>query len=166
MSYANDMITTAASADTAQGQSAKGSRGDAALPLAGDLRIAVMRLSRRLRAERAEVGLTLTQLSALASLERCGPTNPGHLASIERVQPPSMTRVLNGLVDQGLVARTAHPTDGRQVVVEVTEEARVRLRADRRRREAWLAKRLAVLNADERRALRAVVPILEELVSE
>lgn len=142
------------------------SRGDGALPLAGDLRIAVMRLARRLRAERAEVGLTLTQLSALAALERHGPTTPGHLAAIERVRPPSMTRVLNGLVDQELVSRTAHPTDGRQVLVNVTDEARERLREDRRRREAWLAQRLATLDPDKRRALRAVVPILEELVTE
>ena len=180
MSYANDMpvttpaatpATTPAPAKAPRPQPSKvqgngSTRGDAALPLAGDLRIAVMRLSRRLRAERAEVGLTLTQLSALAALERHGPTTPGHLADIERVRPPSMTRVLNGLVDEGLVARTAHPTDGRQVIVEVTDEARARLRADRRRREAWLAQRLATLDADERRALRAVVPILEELVSE
>src|SRR5215203_2597228 len=180
MSYANDMaMTTSAPENPVQptpaqptpaqqpkGQSNGSTRGDAALPLAGDLRIAVMRLSRRLRAERAEVGLTLTQLSALAALERHGPTTPGHLASIERVRPPSMTRVLNGLGDEGLVARTAHPTDGRQVVVAVTDEARTRLRADRRRREAWLAQRLATLDVDERRALRAVVPILEELVSE
>jgi DNA-binding MarR family transcriptional regulator len=125
-----------------------------------------MRLSRRLRSERADVGLTLTQLSALAALERHGPTTPGNLAAIERVRPPSMTRVLQGLEEQGLVSRTAHPTDGRQVVVGVTDEARMRLREDRKRREAWLARRLSTLSADDRRALRAVVPILEELVSE
>lgn len=149
MSYAKDMPTATRS-----------------LSLAGDLRISVMRLSRRLRAEQADIGLTLTQLSALASLERHGPTTPGHLASIERVRPPSMTRVLNGLADQGLVARTAHPTDGRQVVVEVTDAARRRLRADRRRREEWLAQRIATLSADERRVLQSAIPILEELVSE
>jgi DNA-binding MarR family transcriptional regulator len=125
-----------------------------------------MRLSRRLRAERADVGLTLTQLSALAALERHGPTTPGHLAAIERVRPPSMTRVLNGLVSEGLVARTAHPTDGRQVLVEVTDTAREQLRADRRRREAWLARRIATLTPDDRRALQDAIPILEELVNE
>ena len=159
MSYANEMPVAT---DTPAGPA----RAEAALPLAGDLRIAVMRLARRLRAERAEVGLTLTQLSALAALERHGPTTPGHLAAVERVRPPSMTRVLNGLVDQGLVSRSAHPTDGRQVLVAVTDEARARLREDRRRREAWLAQRLATLDPEQRRALRAVVPILEELVTE
>lgn len=138
----------------------------AAPPLAGDLRMAVMRLARRLRHERAEVDLTLTQLSALAALERCGPTTPGHLAAVERVRPPSMTRVLAGLHDRGLIARTPHPTDGRQVLVSVTDEARAMMRADRRRREAWLAQRLSTLDADQRRALREVVPILEALVNE
>lgn len=142
------------------------SAGEAALPLAGDLRIACMRLARRLRHERVDVDLTLTQLSALAALERCGPTTPGHLAVIERVRPPSMTRVLAGLLDRGLIVRTAHPSDGRQVLVAVTDAARVMLRADRERREAWLAQRLATLDPDQRRALRDVVPILESLVSE
>jgi len=139
---------------------------DAVPPLAGDLRMAVMRLSRRLRHERAEVDLTLTQLSALAALERCGPTTPGHLAAVERVRPPSMTRVLAGLHDRGLIRRSPHPTDGRQVLVSVTDDARAMMRADRRRREAWLAQRLSTLDADQRRALREVVPILEALVNE
>lgn len=139
-------------------------RADGAL--ASDLRIAVMRLSRRLRAERADLDLTITQLSALASLERHGPTTPGMLASIERVQPPSMTRVLAGLEARGLVKRTPHATDGRQVVVEVTDGATAMLRADRRRREAWLAQRLATLSTEDREALRIVTPVLERLVAE
>lgn len=142
------------------------SRGVAPTPLAGDLRIAVMRLARRLRHERVDLDLTMTQLSALAALERCGPTTPGHLAAVERVQPPSMTRVLGGLVDRGLVLRAPHPTDGRQVLVEVTPEATAMLKADRRRREAWLAQRLAMLDDDQRRALEAALPVLEELVRE
>ncbi|MEO8105819.1 MAG: MarR family transcriptional regulator [Actinomycetes bacterium] len=125
-----------------------------------------MRLARRLRNERADVDLTLTQLSALAALERCGPTTPGHLATVERVRPPSMTRVLAGLHDRGLIERTAHPTDGRQVLVAATDHARVLLRADRQRREAWLAQRLATLEPDQRRALRDVLPLLEVMVSE
>ncbi len=125
-----------------------------------------MRLARRLRNERADVDLTLTQLSALAALDRCGPTTPGHLAAVERVQPPSMTRVLAGLHDRGLIERTAHPTDGRQVLVSATDEARALLQADRRRREAWLAQRLATLDPDERRAVRNVLPILQSLANE
>jgi DNA-binding MarR family transcriptional regulator len=77
-----------------------------------------------------------------------------------------MTRVLAGLHDRGLILRSPHPTDGRQVLVSVTDDARSMMRADRRRREAWLAQRLSTLDADERRALREVVPILEALVNE
>ncbi|HVQ88806.1 MAG TPA: MarR family transcriptional regulator [Actinomycetes bacterium] len=134
--------------------------------LASDLRIAVMRLARRLRAERADLDLTITQLAALASLERHGPTTPGQLASIERVRPPSMTRILAGLEARGLVSRAPHATDGRQVVVDVTNEAKSMLRADRRRREAWLSQRLATLSAGDLDALRSVVPVIEQLVAE
>jgi DNA-binding MarR family transcriptional regulator len=74
--------------------------------------------------------------------------------------------VLSGLHDRGLIERTAHPTDGRQVLVSATAEARALLQADRRRREAWLAQRLAILDPAERRAVRDVLPILESLVNE
>jgi DNA-binding MarR family transcriptional regulator len=131
--------------------------------LASTLRISVMRLARRLRAERAETGLTLTQLSTLAALERHGPSSPSVLAEREKVQPPSMTRVLGSLEGRGLVERTAHPTDGRQVVVSATEPARELLRADRRRREEWLSRQLADMTTEERDALRAVAPLLERL---
>jgi DNA-binding MarR family transcriptional regulator len=131
--------------------------------LASALRISVMRLARRLRAERAETGLSLTQLSTLAALERHGPSTPGALAEHEKVQPPSMTRIVAGLEERGLVERSKHPTDGRQVVVAATDAARVLLRADRRRREEWLSRRLAELTPEERDALRAVAPLLERL---
>jgi DNA-binding MarR family transcriptional regulator len=166
MSYANDMPAAPTTTRPVPAESVERAPARPASPLAGDLRIAVMRLARRLRSERADFDLSLTQMSALASLERSGPTTPGHLATLERVKPPSMTRILAGLVDQGLVLRTPHPTDGRQVLVEVTDEARALLKTDRRRREAWLAQRLAALAPDKRRALREVIPILEELVSE
>jgi DNA-binding MarR family transcriptional regulator len=160
MSYANEVTLTASV--TAPAKSSARPQHQ----LASDLRIAVMRLARRLRAEREDLDLSLTQISALSSLERSGPTTPGALATMERVRPPSMTRVLTGLVERRLVERTPHPTDGRQVLVSVTDEAREMLRADRRRREAWLARRLAALPADQRRALRELVPILEDIVSE
>ncbi|HUW17326.1 MAG TPA: MarR family transcriptional regulator [Actinomycetes bacterium] len=131
--------------------------------LASTLRISVMRLARRLRAERAETGLTLTQLSTLAALERHGPSTPGVLAEVEKVQPPSMTRIVSSLEQRGLVERSAHPTDGRQVVVSATDDARDLLRADRRRREEWLSRELAAMTTEEREALRAVAPLLERL---
>lgn len=131
--------------------------------LASGLRISVMRLARRLRAHRLDSGLSLTQLAALATLDRHGAMSPGELAEHERVQPPSMTRVIALLEGRGLVTRVPHPTDGRQRIVTATPEGRGLLREDRRRREAWLACRLAELDAEERAVLRAAAPVLERL---
>src|SRR5262245_56441283 len=114
----------------------------AAMPeLASALRLSVMRLSRQMRQERSN-SLSPTQIAALATLERHGPMTLGEIAAHERVQPPSMTRVISHLADAGLVARSAHPTDGRQVIAEITEAGRALLDADRRRRDEWLAERL------------------------
>ncbi len=131
--------------------------------LASALRISVLRLARRLRQERAESGLSLTHLSALATLDREGPLTPGELAAHEKVQPPSMTRVLARLEGLDLVVRTDHPTDGRQVLVTLTDAARAVLREDRRRREAWLVEHLAGLTAGELAVLAAAAPVLERL---
>jgi DNA-binding MarR family transcriptional regulator len=147
MSYAYDMTRTTG-VDT---------------ELASVLRLSVMRLARRLRHERAETSLTLTQLSALSAIDRHGAMTPGELAAHERVQPPSMTRVLAVLEERALVTRTPHPTDGRQSIVSATDAARALLREDRRRREAWLVGRLAELSEADRAALRAVAPILDRL---
>lgn len=151
MSYANDMSRTTTTVADAE--------------LASALRISVLRLGRRLRAERADTGLTLTELSALASLDHHGALTPGELAAHEKVRPPSMTRVVAGLERRGLVVRTPHPTDGRQVVLAPTAPARALLRADRRRREAWLVEHLAALTTDEREVLRRAAPLLERLAA-
>lgn len=127
------------------------------------MRLSVMRLARRLRHERAGDDLSLNQLAVLGTLSRCGPLSVGELATIERVRPPSMTRTVASLVDARLVEREAHATDGRQIVVRVTDAARAVLAADRRRRDAWLAKRLAGLDPAQRDLLRKVAPLLEEL---
>jgi DNA-binding MarR family transcriptional regulator len=88
---------------------------------------------------------------------------PGELAAHERVRPPSMTRTVASLVDTGLCSRTPDPTDGRQVIVGLTDRAVDLLRADRARRRAWLATRLADLSPQERAALAAAAPILDRL---
>ena len=131
--------------------------------LASALRLSVMRLARRMRAERADTALSLTALSALATLERHDALTPGELAAAERVQPPSMTRVVAGLQDAGLVARAQHPTDGRQVLLTVTPAGTALLREDRRRREAWLAQRLTELDDADREVLRAAAVVLDRL---
>ena len=132
--------------------------------LSSTLRISVMRLARRLRSERdATYDLSLNQLSVLGILERHGALTVGQLAAYERVQPPSMTRTVGCLVDRGLAARDPHPSDGRQVVVVLTEAGRRLVREDRRRRDAWLSQRLRELTPGEREALREAAPILERL---
>ena len=131
--------------------------------LASTMRVSVMRLSRRLRAERADHGLSLTQVATLASLERHGPLTPSELADHEQVRPPSMTRVLAGLHERGLIERTPHVTDGRQHLVSLTSAATALLKEDRRRRDAWLAVRLAGLTREERDLLRQAAPLIERI---
>jgi len=131
--------------------------------LASTLRVSVMRLSRRLRAERLQTDLSLNQLATLGTLDRHGPLTPRELAAHERVQPPSMTRVLAGLEERGLILRTPHESDGRQHLVSLTADARTLLKEDRRKREAWLAQRLAELTQEERDVLRAAAPVIERL---
>jgi DNA-binding MarR family transcriptional regulator len=122
-----------------------------------------MRLARRLRAERADHGLTLNQMSVLAVLDRHGPLTPSELAAHEGVRPPSMTKTVQCLFEGGYVDRTPDPLDGRQVVVSLTPSARQLIKADRARRDVWLAQRLAELTADERAILRDAAPILDRL---
>ena len=131
--------------------------------LAHDLRLAVMRFSRRLRSQRVDTSVTLTHLAALSTLRRHGPMSPGELAAHERVQPPSMTRVVVALEGMGLVTRTPHPTDGRQVVIDLTAAAETMLDAEARVREAWLTGRLQDLTAEERAVLREAAVIMDKL---
>jgi DNA-binding MarR family transcriptional regulator len=133
--------------------------------LASALRLAVMRLARRMRAERADTSLTLSQLAALATLERSGPLTPRELAAAERVQPPSMTRLAASLEAGGLVTRTAHPSDGRQVLLAASPAGTALLREDRRRRDAWLAQRLAELAPEDRDVLRRAAAVLDRLAT-
>ena len=133
--------------------------------LASSLRLAVMRLARRMRLERADTSLSLSQLAALATLDRHGPLTPGELAAHEKVQPPSMTRVAASLEAAGLLTRTAHPSDGRQVLLAASGEGRALLKEDRRRREAWLAQRLRALDAEDRAVLHKAAAILDRLAA-
>ncbi|MCU1616840.1 MAG: transcriptional regulator, MarR family [Frankiales bacterium] len=133
--------------------------------LAHDLRLAVMRLSRRLRSQRVDTTVTLTHLSALSTLKRHGPMSPGELAAQERVQPPSMTRVVVALEGMGLVTRTPHPTDGRQVVIDLTPAAEALLGDEARAREAWLTGQLQQLSREERETLRDAAVIMDKLAS-
>ncbi len=131
--------------------------------LASALRLSVMRLARRMRLQRADTSLTLSQLAALSTLERHGRLTPRELADHEKVQPPSMTRLVASLEAGQLVTRTPHPTDGRQVLLTVTPAAKALLAEDRRRREAWLSQQLADLDPAELATLRDAAVILDRL---
>ncbi len=131
--------------------------------LASELRVAVMRLARRLRTERPDTGLSLTQIATLGTIDRHGSLTPREIAEHERVQPPSMTRVLAGLEQLGLIVRTPHARDGRQHLVSLTKAAQDLLREDKRRRAAWLAQRLAELTVEERELLAAAAPIIDRI---
>src|SRR5258707_912811 len=104
--------------------------------LASALRLSVMRLARRMRSERDPDNelLPVGQLSVLGALKRLGESTVGELATAERVQPPSMTRTVNCLDEGGYVVRRRHESDGRQVVVGLSEKGLATLAADRRRR--------------------------------
>jgi DNA-binding MarR family transcriptional regulator len=130
--------------------------------LAADLRVAVMKLARRLRQQLSEDDISTGQFSVLAVLAK-GPRTPRELAEVERVQPPSMTRTVNYLVEAGLASRTDHPDDGRQVLVAVTEHGLEVVYETRRRRNAWLAQRLAELTPGERATLAAASTIVSRL---
>ena len=131
--------------------------------LASSLRLSVMRLARRLRHERRSDDLSLNQLAVLGTLSRCGPLTVGELAVNERVKPPSMTRSVGCLADAGLVDRRPHDNDGRQVVVHLTAAAEQVIADDRRRRDAWLARRLGELTPADRHLLRKAAPLLDAL---
>jgi len=134
--------------------------------LASVLRPAVMRLRRRLANERdPEANLSMTSTAVLAALFTADELTLGALAALERVQPPTMTRTINALEDDGYVARRPSETDRRQVLVAITDKGRQIVLANRARRDEWLSRRLDELDAGEREILRRAVPILEKLAN-
>jgi DNA-binding MarR family transcriptional regulator len=132
--------------------------------LTSDLRMACMRISRRVRFE-STAAVAPHQFSVLVRLEEQVRT-PKELAAVEKVSAPSMTRTVNGLVEAGLVARADDPTDGRQVILSLTPEGRATIRDTRRRRDQWLAVRLERLSDDERRLLAEASELLERMAAE
>jgi DNA-binding MarR family transcriptional regulator len=133
--------------------------------LASSLRIRVMRLSRNLRRQ-AGTGLSASLLSALTTVERNGRMTIGTLADAEQVKPPTMTKVVASLVEQGLVTREPDPLDGRVAWVMATPEGRSLLRRTRRRSDAYLATRLRSLDREELLVLERASRLLERLTEE
>lgn len=133
--------------------------------LAADLRIGIFRSARRMRAERGSADLPDHQYSVLGWLNMNGPLTPGALAEMQHVQPPSMTRTVNTLVELGLVRKSEHPTDGRQVVVSLTDAGVTEVKETLRRRDVWLTGRLAQLTPAERATLAAAAQLMRGIAA-
>jgi len=130
--------------------------------IAAQLRLSATRLHRRLRQE-AGSGLSPSQGSALAAIHNKGPLTLGSLAEHERVAPPTITKVVAFLEGEGLVERGTDPNDKRVTRVSSTKKGAALIEESRRRKTQWLVKQIQALSADDRAALAAALPVLEEL---
>lgn len=128
------------------------------------LRLSTARLARLLR-QQAGTGLSPSQQSVLVSVALHGPLTLGRLARIEQVTPPTITRIVSRLEDDGLLTRHVDPTDRRITRLEITAEGQRRLEHSRQRRNAWLAVKLRQLEPDQLRHLEAALPVLEALAA-
>jgi DNA-binding MarR family transcriptional regulator len=133
--------------------------------LAAGLRLAVARTARRLRQE-ASGGLSPTLTSALASVDRHGPLTPSELATRERVQRPTATKLIAALEARGLVARTPDPGDRRSSLIAATPAGAALLAGVRTAKDAYLAHRLEGLDAEERATLQRAAVLLERLLED
>ena len=132
--------------------------------LASRLRLDISRMARRLRQE-AGADLSPSMNAALATIERHGPLTPSELAERERVQRPTVTRVLARLEEAGLVVRAADPQDRRCSLVSISDDGRALLGAMRERKDAFLARRIDALEPADRETLDRAAAILERMLS-
>jgi len=132
---------------------------------AAHLRTAIVRTARRLRQEAAveTSGLTPTSVAALATIERHGPITPSEIAQVERVKRPTITRTLGCLEREGLIDRSQDPTDKRSALVVINGAGRERLRRLRKRKNAYLARRMRDLSGEEVETLERAAEILERM---
>ncbi|MEU3984428.1 MarR family transcriptional regulator [Streptomyces sp. NPDC026672] len=139
-----------------------GKTGDT-VPLAAALRLAVARITRRLRQAHAVGDVSLSGVSVLARLAGAGPDSPGSLAALERVRPQAMATTLAGLEQRGLVRRTPDATDGRRTIVVITDDGRTVLEQRRSESVGRLAHALAEFTPRERAVLHDALPLLDRL---
>jgi DNA-binding MarR family transcriptional regulator len=138
-----------------------------ALESAVTVRRAVMSVGRRLKTQRPADGRPSLELSVLGHLHRRGPMTPGELAAAEHVQPQTLTRTLTSLEDGQLIARAAHPLDGRRALLALTDAGLDALRRDMAVRDDWLARAMArSLTPAERGLLRLASELLEKLADD
>jgi DNA-binding MarR family transcriptional regulator len=130
------------------------------------VRDAITKVNRRLRQTRPIGDVTIAQISALQSLDAAGAMTPRELAEAERVQPPTMTRIIARLEERGLIQRTPHPTDGRQAILAPSPAGQELLVEYQRVRDEWLSNRVAGLSPEERQTLRAAAEILIRLAKQ
>lgn len=135
------------------------------LDLAARLRLAVTRTARRLRQE-ANADMSPSLMAAMATVDRHGPLTPSELASIERIQRPTATRVAARLEEQGLVSRADDPTDGRVTLLTITDDGRALLKRLRSRKTAYLASRMEDLSPEDLAALQRAADVLERMLEE
>ncbi|PFG32287.1 MarR family winged helix-turn-helix transcriptional regulator [Sanguibacter antarcticus] len=133
--------------------------------LAGQLRVALTRVSRRLRAQKGDAELTEGQLAVLFAIRKLGPMTPGALAEHENMRPPSMTRIVSALADAGLVLKVGDATDRRLVVVEMTALGASEIAETKRRRNQWLTEKLDGLTAEDRQTLARASELLTEIAA-
>jgi DNA-binding MarR family transcriptional regulator len=120
-------------------------------------------MARRLRQE-SGTDLGPSQVAALASVERHGPLSPSELAKIERVQRPTATRIVRHLEEGGLLERVRDPEDGRSSILTITGDGRALLKRLRERKTAYLARRIAAMDAEDRRTLERAAELLEGML--
>lgn len=130
---------------------------------AARLQLVVMRLARRLR-QQAPEGVTPSQLSALSSLDRHGAMTVGELATSERIRPPSMTRIVAGLEEGGLIERQRDERDRRCSRVSLTSKGRSFVERNRSRKTAYLVRLSRALKDEEATTLLAAAEILEKML--
>jgi len=146
-------------------ESARMTDDESVVETAAHLRLAITRTARRLRQE-AGADLSPSQSSALVAIDRHGPLTPSELATHERVQRPTATRVLARLEELGLVDRASDPADRRSSLISVSAAGRTLLRRQLSRKNQFLARRLATLEPDEVATLDRAAAILERLLDE
>ncbi|SDG65816.1 MarR family winged helix-turn-helix transcriptional regulator [Microbacterium pygmaeum] len=132
---------------------------------ASDLRIATFRLARRMRTQRAVDSMSDGQFAVLAGLFIHGPHTLTQLADRERVSAPAMNRTVNCLQDGGYISRSADESDGRKVVIELTDSGRAVVDETARRRDAWVEEALAELSPAERGVLAEAAALMQRIVA-
>jgi DNA-binding MarR family transcriptional regulator len=134
-----------------------------AIALADSLRVALVRMGRRMRRERADENLSLHHLSALGAMQQLEEPTLARIAAAECVKPPSMVKTLQHLESLGYVERSDHPSDGRMVIFRISAKGEQMITETRERRNRALADAIEQLSAEDRATLERAVPIIERL---